>query len=101
MFVVGGISAKLVSARQTELFLQGYGPGSIDPTALAFYRYAWAVGDIGSFGEQVFLLPERGAASRRAAVKSLKGLFAPGEIVSLALASQIPGESSEAKVNRE
>lgn len=88
MFVVDGIGANLVTPRQSELFLQGYGPTPIDPVALAFYRYAWAVGDIGAYGERVFLLPVTGPATRRAAVEGLIGLFAPGEIVSIALTSE-------------
>jgi len=89
MFVVGGIGAGLVTPRQSELFLHGYGPVAIDPVALAFYRYAWAVGDIGAYGERVFLLDDTGPATRRAAVDGLMGLFAPGEIVSLAFASEV------------
>jgi len=88
MFVIGGIGANLVSPRQTELFREGYGPVVVDPVALAYYRYAWAVGDIGGFGESAFLLPGTGPAARRAAVDSLMGLFAPGQIVSLAYASE-------------
>jgi spectinomycin phosphotransferase len=90
MFVVGGISMSLVSSRQTEKFIEGYGPASIDPVALAYYRYAWAVGDLGAYGERAFLMPDTGAATRHASVASLMGLFAPGEIVSLAFGSPAP-----------
>ena len=87
MFVVGGISSKLVGPREEALFFRGYGATDVDPLALAFYRYAWAVGDIGAFGEEVFFRPDLGPVTRRAAVDMLMGLFQPGEIVALALAS--------------
>jgi spectinomycin phosphotransferase len=95
MFVIGSIGANLVTPRQTELFLRGYRPAAIDPVALAFYRYAWAVGDIGAYGERVFLMPDTGPATRRAAVDSLMGLFAPGEIVSLAFASDVQSAATD------
>ena len=88
MFVVGGgISSQLVGPRDEELFLQGYGATTVDPLALAYYRYAWAVSDIGAFGAQVFLRPDLGPVTRRAAVDAFMGLFLPGNIVALAFAS--------------
>ena len=42
---------------------------AVDPLALTQYRYAWAVSDIGAFGAQVFLRPDLGPVSRRAAVE--------------------------------
>ncbi len=83
MFVIGG----LVGPRQEELFFQGYGETSVDPLALAYYRYARAVEDIGDYGEQVFLRPDLGPGARRAAVEGFMSLFTPGSIVSLAFAS--------------
>lgn len=87
MFVVGGISSKLVGPRDEAHFFQGYGATAIDPLALAYYRYAWAVGDIGAFGEQVFFRPDLGPATRRASADLFMSLFNPGAIVALALAS--------------
>jgi spectinomycin phosphotransferase len=88
MFVVGGgISRWMVGPRDEELFLQGYGATTIDPLALTYYRYAWAVSDIGEYGAQVFLRPDLGAVSRRAAVDKFMSLFLPGNIVALAFAS--------------
>lgn len=86
MFVVGGgISRDLVGPREENLFLQGYGAAALDPLALAYYRYAWAVSDIGAYGEQVFFRPDLGEVTRRAAVDLFKSLFRPGAIVDLAL----------------
>jgi spectinomycin phosphotransferase len=88
MFVMGGgISASLVGAREEELFFQGYGPVTVDPLALTYYRYAWAAGDIGAYGVQVFLRPDLGLVDRLASVEAFRSLFQPGNIVAIALAS--------------
>jgi spectinomycin phosphotransferase len=88
MFVVGGgISRALVGRREEELFVQGYGATPLDPLALSYYRYAWAVSDIGEYGAQVVLRPDLGEVSRQAALAIFQSLFGPGEIVALALAS--------------
>jgi len=87
MFVTGGIIGGLVGPRQEELFFQGYGDTDVDPLALAYYRYARAVEDIGAYGEEVFFRPDLGPGARRAAVEGFMSLFTPGSIVSLAFAS--------------
>jgi spectinomycin phosphotransferase len=87
MFVVGGIIHGLVAPHEEALFFLGYGPASIDRVALAYYRYCWALSDIGAYGEQVLLRPDLGPPSRRAAVDCFLSLFAPGHIVALARAS--------------
>ncbi len=89
MFVVGGISEKLVGPTEEAHFLEGYGAAAIDPIALAYYRSTWAVGDIGSYGEQVFFRPDLGPISVQAGVDGFTSLFAPGEIVALASGSKI------------
>jgi spectinomycin phosphotransferase len=87
MFVVGGIARDLVRPGDTGRFLQGYGDTRVDPRLLAYYRAAWAVQDIAAYAEQVLLAPGYGEAGRRAAVEGFKDLFAPGNIVDLARAS--------------
>ncbi len=87
MFVVGGIGSGLVSLRETACFLQGYGDAAIDPWALAYYRYAWAVQDMAAYAERVFFMPELGVETRREAVQHFMGLFEPGNIVSIAFES--------------
>jgi spectinomycin phosphotransferase len=84
MFVVGGIGHGLVRPADTDRFFQGYGPASLDPRRLAYYRCAWAVQDIAAYAEQALLAPEADQASRRAAVAGFVDLFAPGNIVALA-----------------
>jgi spectinomycin phosphotransferase len=91
MFVVGGIGHDLVRSADTECFFQGYGEATVDPRLLAYYRCAWAVQDIAAYGEQVLLAPGLGEVTRRAAVEGFMDLFAPGNIVDLALASDTTG----------
>jgi len=87
MFVVAGIGGDQVGPHETACFLQGYGGTAIDPRALAYYRYAWAVQDMAAYGEEVFFLPDLGEETRRDAVRGFIGLFDPGNIVDLAFAS--------------
>lgn len=87
MFVAGGISRRLVGPREEALFFQSYGVTTTDPLALAYYRYAWAVNDIGAYGEQVFFRPDLGPISKREGAEGFQSLFRNGEIVALAFAS--------------
>jgi len=79
MFVVGGISARLVTPQATKAFFAGYGETTIDEPALAYYRHAWAIQDIGSYAQQALHGDERPEAARIFA-----SLFEPGEIVAIA-----------------
>jgi len=84
MFVVGGIGSEWVNPRQTEWFFRGYGQVAVDPLALAYYRYDWAVQDIASYAEQVLLCPELGVERRRSALHYFEAQFAPGGMVEIA-----------------
>jgi spectinomycin phosphotransferase len=77
MFVVGGISERLVAPADTVSFFEGYGDAEVDPLALAYYRHAWATQDIGSYAER----------EDADAVRIFRNLFEPGEIVELACAT--------------
>jgi spectinomycin phosphotransferase len=88
MFFIGGIGADLIRPHETDWFLEGYGDVAVDPLALSYYRYAWAVQDIGGYGENVFLTPDLGEEGRAHAARILRGLFEPGGTVELALASE-------------
>jgi spectinomycin phosphotransferase len=87
MFVVGGIGRGLVSSHETGCFFEGYGDTTIDPVALVYYRYAWAVQDMAAYGERVFFLPDLGEESRQDGVRGFVDLFEPGNIVDIALGS--------------
>lgn len=85
MFVIGGIGHGLVGPQETDWFLEGYGGADIDPDALAYYRAAWAVQDIAAYGEQVCLAPGLSEEARREELAGFASLFAPGNIVEIAL----------------
>jgi spectinomycin phosphotransferase len=88
MFVIGGgLRRELVAPHQEELFFQGYGTTTVDALAIAYYRYARAVSDIGYVGEQVFFRPDLGPASKRTAVERFLLFFQPGSNVPQALGS--------------
>lgn len=87
MFVVGGIGGDLVGPHDTAWFFQGYGDAEVDRTALTYYRYAWAVQDMGAYGERVFFMPDLGEETRRDAVHGFMDMFKPGKIVAIAFAS--------------
>jgi spectinomycin phosphotransferase len=90
MFTMGGgLSQRVVGPREEALFFRGYGATSVDPIALAYYRYSWAVADIGAYGEAVFFRPDLGPLTRHEAVDRWLSLFAPGGIAEIAFASTI------------
>ncbi|HEU4326541.1 MAG TPA: aminoglycoside phosphotransferase family protein [Roseiflexaceae bacterium] len=84
MFAIGGIGGDGVGPQTAAWFLQGYGPEPVDQQALRYYRCAWAVQDIASFAQEVFLMPDLAVEDRAAAVRFFKGLFTPGAIVEIA-----------------
>jgi spectinomycin phosphotransferase len=59
-------------------FYHGYGPAEINRVVLDYYRYEWAVQELGDFGERVFCIPGFGEATRRDSLRGFKQLFAPG-----------------------
>ena len=89
MFSVGGgISTQLVDLNATARFLEGYGESQIDGEALAYYRHAWAIQDVGGYAWRAILDESATENEREDAVRILFGLFAPGEIVDLAARSE-------------
>jgi spectinomycin phosphotransferase len=90
MFVIGGIGPRALRPGNSEWFFEGYGEVTVDRRLLAYYRAAWAVQDLGACAEEALLSPALGEASRRAGVDGFKGLFDPGNIVELALTSDVP-----------
>jgi spectinomycin phosphotransferase len=94
MFVIGGIGPGLVDPHETRWFLDGYGDTTVDPLALSYYRHAWAVQDIGGYGERILFDRRCRDESRSDAARILTGLFGAGEIVDLALASDAPSQAA-------
>lgn len=89
MFVIKGIGHNLIGPHETTCFLQGYGDLGIDRQALVYYRYAWAVQDMAAYAEDVFFSPNLGAQARNDSAHAFVELFAPGNIVAIACASEI------------
>jgi len=88
MFVLGpALSGFDPGSPQEAAFFDGYGMVEIDPLALAYYRFAWAVQDIGSFAEEILHPIVPGDGSRRRALTALRGIFGPRGIVAEALRS--------------
>ena len=89
MFFIGGISRELVGEPATASFLRGYGDADVDPVALAYYRHAWATQDVVGYAEQVLVEPSRSDDDRAEAARIFEILFRPGEIVDIALSTEV------------
>ena len=87
MFAVGGLGGYELGPREETWFRAGYGDMQLDPVALAYYRYARAVADIGAYGQVLFLMPDAGQATKLNAAAGLRNLFLPGHIVARAYES--------------
>jgi spectinomycin phosphotransferase len=88
LFVVGGgLNRALVGPREEAAALRGYGPTALDQGALAYYRCARAVSDLGEYGAQALGPSDLGEPRRRAAIGRFLTLFQPGRLVESALAS--------------
>jgi spectinomycin phosphotransferase len=89
MFVVGAsLGGFVVDGNAERLFFQGYGQTEINWLAIAYYRYAWVVQDLGDYAERVFLMENTGEETKRAAVQGLMAMFAPGDVVDVAYQSE-------------
>lgn len=89
MFVIdtpiGGLKA---DPQQEQLFFQGYGPIEIDWLAIAYYRYEWAIEDMGGFAEAVFLRDDVSNETKAHEGSLFQLLFQPGYIIEAAYASE-------------
>ncbi len=65
------------SARES-VFLDGYGAAAVDPTVIAYYRYEWAVQEIGDYAERIVGRPDLDDETRRMALVGLRSVFEPG-----------------------
>ncbi len=85
MFVAGGPESGWgIKAKEEELFFRGYGKTEVDSLALAYYRYARIVEDIGDFGELVFLTDGIGDETKQDSVQWFRYMFEPGNVVEAA-----------------
>jgi spectinomycin phosphotransferase len=87
MFIGGGQGfIGYNAAEEEDLFYQGYGPTTINASALAYYRYERIVQDIADFCRQIFLTDE-GGADRTQALRYLAANFLPGGVLEVAYQS--------------
>jgi len=89
MFVMGpALRGFLAGSPEESGFFSGYGHAEVDPVALAYYRYEWAVQDIGSYAESVYQPRDPGEKSRRTAMDTIRLVFEPGDEVEAAFRSE-------------
>jgi spectinomycin phosphotransferase len=88
MFLVGGVADVWQQGSTDELFYQGYGEPPADPAALAYYRYARVVEDIGVTCEQIFLTGA-GGEDRTVGVQHVANQFLANGAVELAYKSDV------------
>jgi spectinomycin phosphotransferase len=89
MFVLGATFRGVAAGSAEEAaFWAGYGTVEVDPVALAFYRYDWALQDITAFAAVLVGPDNVGAASKEEALRMLAVVFAPGGIVEAAERSE-------------
>ncbi len=88
MFVLGGgvFAERLVTQRQQEAFLRGYGPHARDDRLLAYYRGLRVLEDV-SDPATVVLDPEPPATERITSLGYVTATLAPGALLDQALRS--------------
>lgn len=90
MYAGGGQFANRRTPQEEEtLFYRGHGETTIDPAALAYYRYERIVEDIAVECEQIFLSNE-GGEDREQALHYLASNFLPGNTIEIAYRSRLP-----------
>jgi spectinomycin phosphotransferase len=67
-----------VAPDEEAAFFAGYGPVTIDPAAIIYYRYERFAEDLGDVGLNVFRNPEMSEAMREDAAELARSYFAPG-----------------------
>ena len=93
MFIGADLGSLTGAADEARHFYAGYGPTQIDRTAFAYYRYAWVMQDWVAFGAEVLLYDDLGEVTRRNSLRSFIGMFAPGNVVDVAYASDELGDA--------
>ena len=78
LFVVGSRIARTVEPREEDRFFEGYGPASVDPVALAYFRYERIVQDIGDCAEGILLNPGLSEEERADEADLAMAYFAAG-----------------------
>jgi spectinomycin phosphotransferase len=98
MFVLGpALRGVLPGSPEEAAFFEAYGPVAPDPLALAYYRYEWAVQDIGSFADDALNRPDLSHEERQESARLLRAQFQPGAIAEAAdrtigTSTDVPGD---------
>lgn len=69
------------SADTTDAFFAGYGGCSVNPLALAYYKYDWVIQELGDYGERVFLADDLSRDDLALAQREFARLFAPDDVI--------------------
>jgi spectinomycin phosphotransferase len=83
MFVGAGIGGVWTQAQEAAWFYAGYGDTTINPRALAYYRYERIVADIAAYAEQIFGM-QGSTEDREQGLHELMGQFHPNSVVDIA-----------------
>ncbi len=75
------------ASRKNGAFFQGYGPVDLYWPALAYYRYEWAVQEIGEFADLIVRKPDASPVTRAVALAEFITLFGPGREIDSARAA--------------
>ncbi|MFN8536312.1 MAG: aminoglycoside phosphotransferase family protein [Thermomicrobiales bacterium] len=85
MFLIGPTFTGFTpGSPEAAAFFAHYGAVTPDPITLAYYRYEWAMQDIGGFAERIFLTPGLEEATKLGAMGWLDVLFHPDGIANAA-----------------
>lgn len=78
LFIIGTHIARTVEPREEDLFFEGYGPTTIDPLALTYYRYERIIEDLGEIARHILLDDESSEEARAADATLALSFFDPG-----------------------
>ncbi len=84
MFIGGGVGGVWNKPEEERLFYEGYGQTSVNPTAIAYFRYERIIEDIAAYCQQIFLT-DRGGQDREQGFKFFTNQFLPNNVVDMAI----------------
>jgi spectinomycin phosphotransferase len=83
MFVGGGVGGIWNRSDEAAWFYEGYGPATVDPNILAYYRYERIVADFAAYAEEI-LGGTASAEDRERGLRQVMGQFLPGNVIEMA-----------------
>lgn len=82
MFI--GAWAGDINSPQAQAFYRGYGQTDIDQSAIAYYRYEWAIQEMAEYSDVIFFRTDFGAETKQDSLDGFAALFTPNHVVALA-----------------